>query len=141
VFPYEYHVCYLLLLSPSCDMLLACGSSAPSSLADGVRAQYLPSFRQYFETSLVGICLTGELFTTLLFRKMIVSIHRYPTASILDRLLLPGSVTRLRHYRRKSEKLCLLSAHLLTLPSCTEVFVDVFICFEVVRLGKAFLSE
>ena len=142
MFPYKYHICYCLhLLLPPCEVLLACHSSAPSSLAGGVRAQYLPSLWQQFETSLAGICLTSELFTTLVFHKTIVTKHRYPIALILDILLLPGSVTRLRHYRSKSEKICLFSAHLLPLPSCTEFFVNDFICFEFVRLSKTFLSE
>lgn len=142
MFPYEYHICCCLhLLLPSCEVLLTCGSSAPSSPAGGVRAQYLPSLRQHFEISWAGICLTGELFTTLLFHKMIVPKHRYPTVLIPDMLLLPASVTRLRHYRSKSEKIFLFSAHLLPFPSCTEVFVNDFICFEFVRLTKTFLSE
>lgn len=142
MFPREYHVCYRLhLLLPPCEVLLACGSPAPSSPAGGARPQILASFRQHFDISLVGVCLTGELFPTLLFHKMIVSKDRYPTALVLDILLLPGSVTRLRHSSSKSEKIHLFSAHFLPLPSCTEIFVNDIICFEFVRLSKTFLAE
>lgn len=142
MFPCEYHVCYCFhLLLPFCEGLIACCSSATSSLASGVRAQYLLSLWQHFKISLVGICLPEELLTTLLFHETIVSKHRYPTALILDILLLPGPVTRLRHYRGKPEKIRFFSAHLLPLPSCTDVFVNYFIRFEFVRPTKTFPSE
>lgn len=118
-----------------------CSRAAPSSLDGRVRPQYLPSLRQHFEISLWGIWLTGELFTALLFHKTIVSKHWYPTALILDILLLPTFVTRLRPFRGKSEKICLSSAHLLSLPSCIEVFVNDFICFKFVRLRLSYQNK
>lgn len=129
-------VCICYCLPDKC-----CSLAAPSSLDSRVRAQYLPSLWQHFEISSMGVHLTGELFTTLLFHEMIVSKHRYRTALIVDILLFPGSLTRLRHYRSKSEKVRLFSARLLPLPSCTEVFVNDSLRFEFIRVSKTLLSE